>query len=368
MERSGTQQREPEPALRQGSLLLYEWTLRHGTLREPGEAARELGLSEGELSIALDDLARHGLLQRLGADDAWTPVDPTVAEVTARAPLEREIRERQRELSRLHTRLRPLAALFAEHSRSGRRTDRLRQVDSPAEVRRELSAMTRLCMEEMVSIQPGGGRSPNTLHGIVAESVGMLERGVRVRTLYQHTARASLTTQTYVRAVSAAGAQIRTTAEVFDRVIIFDRETAFVPQPRVEGRPPGASIVTDPTVVGFLYRMFETLWRSGRPFDLDEVNGGRLTEQGETAQDRLASDDLKLAILRLMAAGLKDDVIARRLGMAPRTLRRHLRDITDELDADSRFQAGYRAWRLGLPLEDGAGDGKPGERAVDGPA
>ncbi|MFC9680515.1 helix-turn-helix domain-containing protein [Streptomyces sp. NPDC056948] len=363
MERSGAQQREPEPALRQGSLLLYEWTLRHGTLRDPGRAAAELGLAERELSIALEDLSRLGLLQRLGDGDGdsdgdvWTAVDPTVAEVTARAPLEREIRERQRELSHLHTRLRPLAALFAEHSRSGRRAERLRQVDSVAEVRRELSAMTRLCMEEMVSIQPGGGRSPNTLHGIVAESVAMLERGVRVRTLYQHTARASLTTQTYVRAVSAAGARIRTTAEVFDRVIIFDRETAFVPQPRIEGRPQGASIVTDPTVVGFLYRMFETLWRSGRPFDLEEMNGGRLTEQSGTAQDRLASDDLKLAILRLMAAGLKDDVIARRLGMAPRTLRRHLRDITDELDAESRFQAGYRAWRLGLPLEDGAGDG-----------
>ncbi|EFL33990.1 luxR-family transcriptional regulator [Streptomyces viridochromogenes DSM 40736] len=341
--------------------------MRHGALRDPGRAAAELGLAERELSIALDDLSRLGLVHRAGEDEVWTPVDPTVAEVTARAPLEREIRERQLELSRLHARLRPVAALYAEHSRSERRAERLRQVDSAADVRRELSAMTRMCTEEMVSIQPGGGRNPNTLHGIVEESVAMLERGVRVRTLYQHTARASLATQTYVRAVSAAGARIRTTAEVFDRVIIFDRETAFVPQSRVEGRPQGASIVTDPTVVGFLYRMFETLWRSGRPFDLDEVIAGRLTEQDESAQDRLAADDLRLAILRLMAAGLKDDVIARRLGMAPRTLRRHLRDITGELRAESRFQAGYRAWRLGLPLEDEAGEPEPADGTLPEP-
>ncbi|MER7566247.1 LuxR C-terminal-related transcriptional regulator [Streptomyces sp. NPDC048523] len=367
MERSGTQQRGPAPELEPGALLLYEWALRRGILRDTAIAAAELGLSEKELSIALDDLLRLGLLQRAGGADAWTPVDPTVAEMAARAPLEREIRERQRELSRLHTRLRPLASLYAEHARSGRRTEGLRLVDSAADVRRELSAMTRLCTEEMVSIQPGGGRSPKTLHGIIEESVAMLERGVRLRTLYQHTARASLATQTYVRAVSAAGAHVRTTAEVFDRVIIFDRETAFVPQSRVDGRPQGASIITDPTVVEFLYRLFETLWRSGRPFDPGEVNGGRLTEQGESAQDRLSADDLKLTILRLMAAGLKDDVIARRLGMAPRTLRRHLRDITGELEAESRFQAGYRAWRLGLPLEGGTEDEARTERAPSQP-
>ncbi|MCS0634255.1 LuxR C-terminal-related transcriptional regulator [Streptomyces sp. LP05-1] len=330
------------PPLGPHSLSLYEWVLRKGAVLDVHEAETELDLPAGAVRDALNNLRHFGLLLPASEGGELIPVDPTVAEMTIRAPLEREIRERQQELASLHRQLRPLALLFAESTRSGRRPEGIRVIHEAAEVRQELSLMTRLCTQEMVSMQPGGGRNADTLHSIVAESLAMLERGVALRTLYQHTARASLTTRTYVRAVSGAGGEIRTAAEVFDRIVIFDRETAFVPQSRSPGRPPGASVVTDPTVVGFLYRMFEGMWQSGRVFDAQEEEQQRPT------------DELQVTILRLMAAGLKDDVISQRLGMAPRTLRRHMKSIMDELDAESRFQVGYRIWKLGLRLDSGS--------------
>ncbi|MGW0198968.1 helix-turn-helix domain-containing protein [Nonomuraea sp. NPDC003201] len=64
------------------------------------------------------------------------------------------------------------------------------------------------------------------------------------------------------------------------------------------------------------------------------------------AAGALSLEDRRL--LALLAAGLKDDAIARQLGTSPRTLRRRLRHLLDELNAETRFQAGAQASRRGL--------------------
>lgn len=57
---------------------------------------------------------------------------------------------------------------------------------------------------------------------------------------------------------------------------------------------------------------------------------------------------LNQQILELLAAGHKDDVAARLLGLSVRTYRRHVADIMRDMGAASRFQAGARAAELGL--------------------
>ena len=52
-------------------------------------------------------------------------------------------------------------------------------------------------------------------------------------------------------------------------------------------------------------------------------------------------------LLALMAAGLKDEVVARQLGLSLRTVRRRIARLMDELGADTRFQAGIEAARRG---------------------
>lgn len=53
-------------------------------------------------------------------------------------------------------------------------------------------------------------------------------------------------------------------------------------------------------------------------------------------------------VLRLLADGLTDDAIARRLGCSVRTVRNDVAAAMAALDARSRFQAGARAMRAGL--------------------
>jgi len=60
----------------------------------------------------------------------------------------------------------------------------------------------------------------------------------------------------------------------------------------------------------------------------------------------LTSEDQQL--LSLAAAGLTDQAIARRLGVAQRTVERRMQRILKALDATTRFQAGLRAGQQGL--------------------
>ena len=67
------------------------------------------------------------------------------------------------------------------------------------------------------------------------------ERGVRMRTLYQHSARHSPATREYVADIVARGAEVRTLDEFFRRLIVVDRQVAVVPglrQPPRRDRDP----------------------------------------------------------------------------------------------------------------------------------
>lgn len=54
-----------------------------------------------------------------------------------------------------------------------------------------------------------------------------------------------------------------------------------------------------------------------------------------------------LAIVRMLAKGLTDDVVAHRVGISKRTYRRRLRAVMRKLGAGSRFEAGAVAVRKG---------------------
>jgi len=70
----------------------------------------------------------------------------------------------------------------------------------------------------------------------------------------------------------------------------------------------------------------------------------------------LAPTQDELALLTLMSHGYTDEVIAQKLGLTARTLRRRLRSAMDKLGAASRFEAGYRLARSGwLEAEPGEG-------------
>ena len=82
---------------------------------------------------------------------------------------------------------------------------------------------------ELLTAQPAGARRAVILEQAVDRDLRTIERGVHMRTLYQHTARRSKATRDYVNLMLAHGAQVRTLDEFFNRLIVIDRRLAIVP-------------------------------------------------------------------------------------------------------------------------------------------
>jgi hypothetical protein len=322
---------------------LYRCTLTRGRF-DSVELADLLGVTEKVITRARDTLVNLRLLV-VCSDGSLVASDPEISEFELSAPIEREILARQRTLVQLHHQLRSLTPIYSDANSQRRSATPTRIVSEPADVRREIASTAQRCKQEVLAMQPGGGRRAETLDEAFERDLSVLKRGVSMRTLYQRTARASPATQNYVRRVIEAGAQIRVTTGPFERLLIFDREVAFVPQERHGEQAPGAAVVTDPTVVGFLCRVFENYWQWSEPYSYDFHDGSPTLDAPRTA------------IVRLMAAGLKDDVIARQLGMATRTCRRYMAEILNDLGASSRFEAGVKAVQLGLVRTGTDGDG-----------
>jgi DNA-binding CsgD family transcriptional regulator len=276
---------------------------------------------------------------RQAQDPATAPGGPEAAQAELITPLEEAIHNKWRELAHIQEQLRSFADSFGTLDRIRSRRDALISHQDPRRVESQMADAARACASEILAMQPldgCGGRAarPSWLRE--------LPRGVAIRVLYPCAVRTDRSAWPGLREVAGAGARIRTSNGVLDRLVIVGDEVAFVPD-RTAGAGPTAgqdaravTVVYEPSVVSLLRRVYEYAWESGTDFDPDG------------AADRETPDDLKGAILDLLASGLKDDVVARRIGMSSRTFRRHMSRLMGELEAQSRFQAGVAAARAGL--------------------
>jgi DNA-binding NarL/FixJ family response regulator len=146
----------------------------------------------------------------------------------------------------------------------------------------------------------------------------------------------------YIERVTEAGAEVRTLAEVVERLIVCDRSVAFVALSRDSAD--GALQIRDPALVRYLARVFEQTWERSTP-----VHPADPAERRNPA----VVSDLQQTILRAVVAGETDDSIARRLGMSRRSVAEHIRKVSLRLGSGSRAQLGYLVATSGLLEDDG---------------
>ena len=91
--------------------------------------------------------------------------------------------------------------------------------------------------------------------------IAALERGVHVRTLYQHSARRHSATHKYARVMTLKGGEIRTLDEFFNRMIVFDRKQAVIPSTE---DAMSAIVIREPSVIAYLIDVFERTWERAR--------------------------------------------------------------------------------------------------------
>ncbi|MFE2285340.1 hypothetical protein ACFXDJ_14335 [Streptomyces sp. NPDC059443] len=327
------------PRLDDRAVAVFDYALSQGSLKRwLPDVSEALGLTPEEAEGACRTLLRLRLLRQApGSPDELIPVSPDAAAAEAVGPVEARLSQAVAHAQSVREDLR---SLMPQYRAARRARDHRQGVDVLADLAAASAMLTEesaRCREEVFSIQPGGGRAPHRLGDAIERDLAMLRRGVRMRTLYQHSARASLSTQGYVETLTEAGAEYRTAAELPDRAVVFDRSVAFLPR-RADGGPgEGAVLVRDPDVVAYLCRVFDQQWSGATPFH-------RTSE----AAYKEVGPSLRRALVGLLAEGAKDEVIARRMGMSLRTCRRHIADLLEELGAESRFQGGALAERAGL--------------------
>ncbi|CAM5314077.1 LuxR family transcriptional regulator [Streptomyces badius] len=304
---------------------------------QPCEAALATyrrALTQGRLPAAAAAppclLSLHLLVADRDSPGHLIPVPPETASFTALAPIEEAIVEQRRTLRSARATLAAFEGLYAEVHRPERPA--LTRLSGEAVISKALDAGVSGCRAEVRTAHPGGGRPAHVLEQSLPRDLNNLRRGIRQRTLYQHTVRSDRTTLAYIEQVTAEGAEIRTLPEVMDRFIVFDRDLAFIPY---SDEPHTALRVRHPSLVRFLVRHFDEAWSRAVPV------------RPERAPVRTPSD-LQRAILQAVVNGETDAAIARRIGMSRRSVAEHMRKVSEQLGSNSRAQLGYLVATSGL--------------------
>jgi len=193
-----------------------------------------------------------------------------------------------------------------------------------------LSTATNDCRVELLTAQPYGKRPASQLSRAEDRDMKALDRGVRMRTLYQHSARHGPATRDYVAEMVKRGAEVRTLDEFFRRLIVFNRNLAVIPASEDHAV---AIVIHDKAIVGYLVDIFERAWERGMSFTL----------RGDNVERNIAAD-VRAMTVRLLAEGHSDAASAKRLGVSTRTYAGYIATLKDEYGVQTRFQLG---WAMG---------------------
>lgn len=170
------------------------------------------------------------------------------------------------------------------------------------------------------SVTEGAGQA-----GLAIRNV--LDRGVTVRTIID---RAGLDHPGKMRVLTELvqhGLQARVSPFLPTKLIVADRRTCLLPPSDSIDPTETALVLGNSLLRNAVLPLFESLWEHAVPV-------------GATGTPLAPS---RRELLGLLASGLKDEAIARRLGVHVHTARRRISLMLDELDASTRFQAGAQA-------------------------
>ncbi|MFD4024078.1 LuxR C-terminal-related transcriptional regulator [Streptomyces sp. NPDC058576] len=296
-----------------------------------------------EPSISHDSpecLTRLGLLRRT-TDNRLVAIEPGLAASRLVRPMEAAIGRQQHALDSVRVSIQRAEQVYRDASYREGDIQAARVISGAEIISTTLASAVESCQEELLTAQPGGGRPQELLAKALDSDLPALRRGVRQRTIYQHAVRTHGSTLFYVEQISAAGAEVRTLDEVFDRIIVCDRRIAFVPDPG-EQRSQTALAIEHPGLIRYLVKMFEHAWERATP----------LQYSPGAHRPPLLADEKRRSVLQLMVNGYTDEAIAGRLGMSVRTVATHVRKATEIFNSRSRAQLAYLIAKAGF-LDDG---------------
>ncbi|MGW4024226.1 helix-turn-helix transcriptional regulator [Streptomyces sp. NPDC005009] len=301
--------------------------------RKADEIAAHLGVPVEDVHAALERLTQLGLLRPSG-EDLGELVDPRLA---LKALLLRQmsgIEDRLREFEEDRAAVRSLVDRYAE-ARPGGLEPGFECVAGRAAVTDRLHGLSCSAGTEWLAFLPGGPSSANWLEPVQELHRKVMARGVANRVVTTDSIRGD--TRLALRAAweDEPNCRVRTVPSLPVHLLLVDRSLALLP---ADPRDPWHRVVqiSVPGAVEAVRSLFERAWENAVPLG---SSGPGLDDHGLSPREK--------ELLRLMARGLNDEAIRRRLGVSLRTVRRIIAELCARLGAASRFEAGYQAAKRG---------------------
>lgn len=306
-------------------------------LAQPGATAQELaatlGVQTRKTHRLLDVLEARGLATHSPQRPRrYLPAAPDLA-------IERLIMQRQGGLERARSVIDDLRAqMRTAQPETG--PDRIVEVITSRQAEQQvLEHSIRTAREEMLSLVRPPVRVSRL--DIPREQDQRLQRqardrGVRFRTVVDAEFLQVPGTADAVRADIEAREEVRVVSELPIKMVLIDRRVGLIPLDLQQPDSPALLVRSSP-LLDALRLLYEQIWERAAPMSFSAEHGLVTTAAGSALP--VAADDL----VRLLAAGLGDKVIARELGVSVRTLERRIADLMAGLDARTRFQLGWQA-------------------------
>ncbi|MFI8418922.1 LuxR C-terminal-related transcriptional regulator [Streptomyces sp. NPDC085479] len=296
--------------------------------------AERLGTTGTVVRQALDTLSELSLLRPSGEHEGMLrAVSPDIGMEILMARQQAELAAQQ---LRIEASRAAAAQLIAEYAdlRPASMHPGVEQLIGIDQIRDCLTRLTRDVREEVMTFAPAGAQKPEHIEAAQPLDRALLERGVRMRTVYLDSVRNSPHTVAYVNWLAELGGHVRTVPSLPTRMIVVDRTTAVIPVSS-DDTAAGAVVLTGQGTLTALCALFDHIWDVAQPLG----NAVGVNDKGLSAQEQ--------SVIELLAKGCTDEVIAKRLGVSPRTARRLASDLMERLGARSRFEAGVRSVQQG---------------------
>lgn len=307
---------------------LYRALLRTSPLSLP-EIAESVGVPAGLLRGPVERLTSIGFVTTLTDEsELYVPVPPDLALHLVVSREELKLQRRLEELSRLRGSAARLSRQLVGEAKESR-VDVVHVIDGEPLVRRKMADVALLARSEVRRIEP------MPLYDDDLETQPDVSR----RVIYERAALDEPDVLDRVQRRQLLGDEVRLIPHPPARIVLADADLAFIALDAEGSERSRGALVHPSPLLATLSTVFDLLWDRAIPLDVGARGG---TEEGW----RISDEDA--AMLRLLAAGLKDQAIARHLGIGLRTVVRRIGNLSRTLDAETRFQAGLQAARRGL--------------------
>jgi DNA-binding CsgD family transcriptional regulator len=317
------------------------------------EVATEMELTQEEHDRCRSELLNLGLVVPTGQQhdnrlaleegkvseaetDAVTVIAPEIALLRLLEQERSRLRDHLHEADRSYSALETLAGSFLRAETVARTADvEVEVLSDYRRIQQALEDISDTVQYSLCSMHPAA-RGREIPERALNRDRRQIAKGVQVRSIFSQRLTSVPEDAEHLGHKAELGVHVRLSPVVPMNMIIADHQFALLPVDPEDGSA-GAILARGPALVRSYLALFEHCWHSATPFgvqDVDEQGGDGLTEQQRAA-------------LQMLASGMKDEKIARSLGVSLRTVSRMLSDLMQELGASSRFEAGVKATRLG---------------------